>query len=272
MNFKPVTKKYNHSGDTLVEDIPGYMMRPISDWILNLLDESGIFLRPDYNSEASVDKSLTNKLNVLFREHFPNTYKEFINFVFADADRIINFLAFCLQNLAYQNRAEELEQILADGGSAWAVMSTDKSGTNYQKGIYNLVSRVPEVVQTAASSALQGEELLREAWIACYSRNPDYEKTVSKCTDVLEGLFRNKYFPKDPKPALNRFVKDFDASPLQLIYKGSSIVDPKNLLTGLAKNFISIRGQHTKGTGRAPTKDEAEFVLHYSIFVWNIQR
>jgi len=272
MKFKPLTQKYKHSSELLVEYIPNYMVRPVSAWILNILHESSLFHSADFGSSASVDTSLTNRLNVLFREHFPNEWKDFINFVFADNDRAVNFISFCLQNFAFQDRAQELEQILADGGSAWAVMSTDPNGESYQRGTYELVSRVPSVVQAASESAIQEEVLLRDAWIACYSRSPDYEKTVSKCVDALEGLFRDRYFPKDLRPAITRFIKDFETSPAKLVYKGNNLVNPKNLLTNIAKDFSSIRGQHTKGTGRIPTKDEAEFVLHYSIFVWNAHR
>ncbi len=142
----------------------------------------------------------------------------------------------------------------------------------FDKGNADLVERVPTIIREASESAINGEVQLREAWASCYSVNPDYEKTVSKCCDVLEKIWRDKYFPKDPTPNIAKFVASFKTDASKLSYKGSSIADPKNLLTNLAEKFSSIRGQHTAGTGRAPTKEEAEFVLHYSIFVWNSER
>ena len=113
---------------------------------------------------------------------------------------------------------------------------------------------------------------MREAWLACYSRNPDYEKTVSKATDALETLYKTKYFPTDTKPNLAKFLNDFAQNPGQLRFKGDSLVIPKNQLAELSRAFVPIRGHHTSGTGRSPTKEEAEFVLHYAIFIWNISR
>jgi hypothetical protein len=113
--------------------------------------------------------------------------------------------------------------------------------------------------------------MLRDAWSACYARNPDYDKVVSKCCDILEGLWK-KYFPDDPKPQVKKFVHALRQNPTLLTYPGSSVVQPSSLLTDIAERFSDIRGQHTKGTGKSALKEDAEFVLHYTIFVWNLER
>jgi len=44
------------------------------------------------------------------------------------------------------------------------------------------------------------------------------------------------------------------------------------MLTSLLKEASNNRGQHTKGKGRIPTKNEAEFVLNTTILVWNLHQ
>lgn len=270
MRFKPVTKKYNYSSETLIENIPVYMHGPIASWVLKILQEVSLFHGSTWDSDAMVDPTLINRLNVLFRESFPARWDSFLNFLFSEKDRTINFLAFCLQNFAYDSNATALEEILADGGSAWKSISTFSE--SFDRGTFELVRRVPEIVQEQSKKAISEEKLLREAWVSCYSHNPKYEETVSKCVDALEGLFRDRYFPKDSKPVLSKFIKDLAADAAKLSYNGDSLVNPKNLLTDLAKDFATVRGQHTKGSGRLATKEEAEFVLHYTIFLWNIHQ
>lgn len=113
---------------------------------------------------------------------------------------------------------------------------------------------------------------MQEAWIKYYQHNPDYEKSVSICCDVLENLLGQTYWPQDEKPQLGKFVNQFKDTPSILSYAGNTIVNPKNLLTDLLLEFPNIRGQHTEGKGRKPTPEEAKFVLHITITVWNLQK
>jgi hypothetical protein len=268
IKFKPITEKY-HFDDSLVHDYPSYLRDSLTIWIKSVLMFNSVW-HQDYGSEW-VDPTFVNELNLLFRETFPNNTDSFIYFIFQDTDRTTNILGLCLQNYATKQYALDLEKILSVGGSAFSVM-IEPISNNYQTGIANLVQRVPMVVLDASEEALNSESLLKEAWIACYSKNPNYEKTVTRSVDVLEGLLRDKYFPKDLKPVLTRFVKDLSSNHVLLSYKGDTLINPKSAVTDLAKEFITVRGQHTKGTGRIPTKEEAEFILHYVIFVWNLHR
>lgn len=245
-------------------------MRPVASWIRGLLVPTKYFIEENFSGPERISADFANRLNILFREQFPTKWSELLIFLFCDKDRIINFIAFCLQNIATTQDANELEMILADGGSAWTVTNTFPEPHEYQYGDFDLTSRVPSVVESASQSALDENGLLKEAWVACYSKNPDYEKAVSKCVDFLEGMFKKHYFPKIVKPNLTLFVNDFEQNPSVLNFKGSSLLNPTSAMTILAKTFVSVRGQHTSGQGRIPTKEEAEFVLHYTIFCWNM--
>lgn len=270
MKFKPVTKRYKFDSATLTRDYPDYLRTPIGTWLRDVMAREGIWY--EY-SGFGLNSVFLNNLNITLRESFPSDLRNFLNFVFEESDRTTDIIGIFLQNYAYRIEAENLEKMLALGGSAYAVtFSTVETISPYDRGVSNLAERVPTIIVENSQVAISSELLLQEAWQTCYSRNPDYEKTVSRCVDVLEGLLRDRYFPKISKPVLTYFIKEISKNPNTISYKGDSLINPKSLLTDLAKSFIEVRGQHTKGTGRNPIKNEAEFILHYTIFLWNLHQ
>lgn len=273
MKFKPFSYKYDFKDEALIENYPNYLQKPITHWLRDLFQKNNL----GYNRYNHLNSSITNlnssfvdRTQTLLREVFNSDFGEFVDKLFSDTELTTNFLALMLQNYARGLDAVRLEMILSDGGSAYKVEKTDKEASESKEGVYDLVWRVPEAVTQQSEKALTNNQLLLEAWKQCYSRHPDYEKTVSKCCDFLEGYLGKTYFPEDPKPQLGKFINNFENNPKQLSYKGDSIVDPKSILTSLLKEASNIRGQHTEGQGREPTSDEAEFILHTTIYIWNL--
>jgi hypothetical protein len=88
---------------------------------------------------------------------------------------------------------EQLENILSIGGSAYAVMSTSPNVDWFEIGKADLVERVPTVILEASQAALDNESLIREAWHASYSKNPDYEKAVSRCWILLRDVVGSEF-------------------------------------------------------------------------------
>lgn len=272
MQFKPFGKRYSFSKEVLIRDFPGYMQEPIRNWFFSTLEYTDV-LELEYNGHSYYLKDyFKDNLQLHFREEFPKKWNSFVDFVLFDSDRTANFIALCLQNYAMASDALSLELVLLQGGSAFGVKKINPSADEYKRGVYDLIERVSPIVREQSESAIESNQLLNDAWIYCYSRNPDYEKVVTKACDFLESFLGKKYFPKDTKPQLKKFVHAFELTPGILDYKGNSIVNPKNRLTDLLEEASNIRGQHTGGQGRVPTKEEAEFVLHTTILIWNLHQ
>lgn len=276
MKFKPFGKKYSFDSGSLIKNFPRYFYDPIGNWLWKVLNSANV-VDVNYSAYAPrhrkyIKSPFLDELQVHFREEFSQYWSETLPYIFENPNRTANFLALCLQNFADQDDADGLEQILSKGGSAYEVMKIDKDASEYDKGVYDLMERVSPAVKKQAEVILEEDEIMREAWNFCYSRKPDYEKVVSRSCDFLENFLGGIYFPKDTKPQLKKFVHAFEKDPSKLSYKGSSIVEPKNKLTDLLKNASDIRGQHTKGKGRKPAKEEAEFVLHTTIYIWNLHQ
>lgn len=276
MKFKPFAEKYNFNSVALIKDFPSYFYDPIGNWLWKVLSSANVV---DVNQMAFasshrrfIKPTFIDELQILFREEFPQYWSEALPYIFENPDRTSSFLALCLQNFADADDADELEYILSKGGSGYEVVKTDKSASEYDKGVYDLTERVSPIVKKQAQAILKQDELIKDAWNYCYSRNPDYEKVVSESCDFLEGFLRDTYFPKDPKPQLKKFIHLLEEKPSILNYKGSTIVSPKSNITSLLEKASDIRGQHKKGRGRKPTKEEAEFVLHTTILIWNMHQ
>lgn len=269
MNFEPFGKKYVFPKDVLVRNFPEYMRSALASWLYSVM-RNEVIDEEFYDRYIEIKVGFQHLLQIELREMFPKDWREFLSYTFDDPDRTCNIIAICLQNFATKNDAASLEYILSGGGSAYEVISTNPEAADYQKGNFNLAERVPPVVKQQADKLLSSNDIMQEAWNACYSHNPDYERVVSRSCDFLEGYLGKIYFPKDKKPQLTKFIHDFEAKPENLSYKGCSVVKPKSMLTSLLKEASDIRGQHTSGKGRKPTQDEAEFVLQTTIFIWNL--
>lgn len=274
MKFQPFSSKYDFAKADLSEKYPSYLLRPISQWIHDLVEANDLgYAGGAFSSTiATLKPAFTNQLNAILRDDFPMGIKPFLEKIHQDPELTSNFLALMLQNYADGRDAIKLETILAEGGSAFAVRKVDKDASIYDRGVYNLVKRVPEVVSVAASSALSSSAIIASAWSACYSRNPDYEKTVNKCCDALEHLLRDAYEPKNVRPQLGLLLKNLQSKPEKLEFKGDTILENKADLLNLIRKATTVRGSHTAGTGRPPTQYEAEFILHATILIWQLHQ
>ncbi len=272
MKFKSVTGVHDFSGDALTKDFRSFMELPLFDWALALLRRVNVIDDPDgmYLRYYRLDPGFRNTLNLIFRRSFSDRWSELETVVLSDPNLTADFFGLCLQNYARQGEAENLESVLAASGSGWRVVKVDDSVGEYGEGGYDLQDRVPPVVALQAQEALAGNNVLLNAWGSCYSRSPDYTKTVIECQNVLEGLLRDKYEPKNTKPQLGKLIGNLKAAPTKISFKGDSVLTGKELLLSLIENVPAFRGMHTAGTGKAPTKQEAEYVLHTTIYIWNL--
>lgn len=269
MKFKPFTKKYDFTDKELISDFPTYFAQPLYNWFLEVADYANVLDGDGVYDRHYLKRQFRNNLQITFHETIPEEFEDFFKHIYADSDRMANYMALWLQNYTKQTQAIQLEYVLRQGSSAYQVSLVKKDANEYDTGVYDLVMRVPDEVKKSSTDALKNN-ILAEAWQLAYSRKPDDEKVVTKCCNFLEGYLGKKYFPKDPKPQLKKFVHAFQNKPASLRYLGDTIVSPKNTLTDLLVNVSDIRGQHTEGSGRTPTHEEAIFVLHATIFIWNV--
>ena len=271
MKFKPFSPSYDFSKAELTEEYPNHFHTPIAKWIYDIFNDNDLGWDNGFRGNITTIKPVVlGKLNVLFRKNFPDDLETFINYILSNSELTSNFLALMLQNYARGEDAERLEATLSNGGSAYKVVKIEKAAGLYDQGVYNLERRVPAIIVKQAQHILTLSDQLEDAWKAFYSLNPDYEKTVNKCCDALEHLLRDTYEPRNTTPQLGMLIKDLQAKPSKMNYKGDSLMIDKSDILTLISSATKIRGSHTAGTGRKPTPDESEFILHSTIFIFNM--
>ena len=270
MKFKPLSKKYQFD-DTLVMDFPRYFLQPIANWCSDLLYRNQQIEKDSlYNIEYLAD-DFRETLQVNLHEVYPQEWDDAIKYILADTDRTTVILQWCLNFYATQQDAANLEWILANGGSGYAVLKTNQQASEYTKGAYDLVERVPGATKQLAQQALNANEELLKAWRACYGRKPNYNEAVQACQNVLEQLLRDAYLPKDTKAQLGKLITDIRAGKT-LAYKGSSIIGQPNLLLDLVDKVPMYRGMHKAGTGKDAKKSDAEYILLSTVYIWSLHQ
>lgn len=272
MKFKPLSKKYQFN-DTLVMDFPSFMHQPIANWLEDLLTRKNLLVAPDmlYPGKRYITDAFREVLHVNLRESYPQAWGDFINHILTDTDRTLTILQWCLNYHANARDANNLEWLLSSSGSGYEVEKTDKEASEYKEGIYDLIERVSTATKEAAKHALSQNEQLLTAWRACYGRKPNYKEVVQESQNVLEELLRDRYLPKDKKAQLGKLIADIKAGKT-LSYKGSDVPTNPNTLLELVDQFPAYRGMHTAGTGKNPTKQQAEYILHTTIYLWNLHQ
>lgn len=266
MNFEPFDSEFEFNKEVLSEDFKDYQLISIKSWLRETLKST--------KKLSSNNVSLSNELfvlplNEIFRQTFSPNFELFWDSIVVNSKLFRNILSYVLQTSATEYQANKLERILGRTGSAYAVSTSKKSqkiaqGISVNKNVSKLLYRVSKVTSEQAAPILNTNALIQEAWDAFYGLKPNYEKVTTRCTDALAGILRDKFYPDDKKPQLGKLLGQLISSPEKFSIPGETIFDKEQFLR-LMDNFTSIRGDHQTGTGRKPTKDEAKFVLHYTI-------
>lgn len=279
--FEPFDGEYEIDKSILSEEVAPFLQKSIRLW-LNTLFANHSILRKNANGMIVLDgKSFLFPLQETFRKEYPDEPAYFVNLMFSNTKLFRNMLSYILQNHADINEARELEEMLMRSSSAYAVefiKGEELRGLKRADGSplfktvgCKLVYRVPPIVKVQAEEAFSSEALLAEAWEAYYGMQPDDEKVVTRATDALAGSLRDKYFPDEKRPVFGTLLQKIKQDPTAYPLPGSSIYEQQKFAETMDQ-FSKIRGNHQKGTGRKPTHEEAGFVLHFSIMLYQVLR
>lgn len=277
MTFTPFDEEYQFDQNVLNEDFPPYLMPGVKAWIFKTLKNNGMF--SGVIGRGQVLDNFLHSLNRVLRTDIPSNDIYFFNTIKSDVRLFRNVLSYMLQKVANTQEANQLERILKEGSSAYAVEfehGSEIAGfrTKESESIFNIVGsrlvyRVSPIVKKQAQPVLNESILLAQAWDAHYGINPDDEKVVTRCTDAIAGIIKDTYFPGEERSQLGTLVAKIRKQPTKYSFPADSIYETVKLLD-LMQDFSKIRGNHKTGTGRAPTHEEASFVLHFSIMLFHL--
>lgn len=128
-------------------------------------------------------------------------------------------------------RAQDLEQILRESGSAWTVGA--------RKGRTGLVRRVPQGVQDAADTIMGGGhragERLAQAWSAVFGVDPNPSNGYSLAIKAVEDAAIPVLMPKDQKATLGTIIGHMGS----VVYALPFDREPRGAASGLVLKQMS---------------------------------
>lgn len=277
MKFEPFDNEFIFDESLLTEEFPNYLMPGVKKWVFDTLSIHSLF--SGRIGLGQVLDDFIHPLNRSLRKNIPSNDTQFWANISSNVILFRNVLSFMLQNVADINDARELEKILIEGSSAYSVefikgnevrgIRTSKGETIFEHVSAKLTYRVAPIVKKQADETIRNERLLGQAWEFYYGLESDDEKTVVRSTDALSGLLRDQFFPDEKRPVLGTILNKISEDPSKYPFPANSIYETKDLIK-LMKQFSKIRGNHQKGTGRMPTHEEAGFVLHLTITIFQL--
>ncbi|MCA9350743.1 MAG: hypothetical protein KDJ52_26375 [Anaerolineae bacterium] len=272
-DFEPFDKTFRFDESILTENFPNYMLPSILSWIFNVMVAHKLY--DPYHSNMIDTAKLVNPINRMLRTTFRSKYADFIADIQFDLSTFRNVLSYLLQRVSDANEGKTLENILYETSSAYAVefkeVNVKNGAIGWKVTKMKLVYRVPPIVKKQALEVMRTDQLLTEAWDFHYGIDFDDEKTVTRCTDVLSGLLRDKYYPNEKKPQLGKLLKQLIENKDKIILPADTLYNKESLLKMMVK-FSEKRNNHQKGTGTKPSHEEAGFVLHFTIMLYQLFR
>ncbi len=274
-NFEPFDKEYEFDKSVLTEDFTNYLLPSVKNWIFNVLKKHD--MAQGVIGRGYFFDTFLLPLSRQLRSSLPPNETDFFDTIFSSNKVSRNVLSYILQKIADEEEGKRLEQILSEASSAYKVeikkvnVVTEDRAVKWKQTKMKLIYRVVPIVKKQVEEIMNANDLVAEAWESHYGMEPDDEKTVTRCTDALAGLLRDKYFPNETRTQLGTLLQKMRTNPEDYPLPADTLYDNDKFLE-IMKDFSKIRGNHQTGTGRAPTHEEAGFVLHYTIMLFQLLR
>jgi len=154
--------------------------------------------------------------------------------------------------------AQQLEEMLADGGSAWAVAPD----------LHGLVQRVSAVetsgVHIAMSSDDQAARHIAAAWNAAWRREPSPSEAYSAAVKALESILVPIVTPNDPTPTLGKTIAAMRDKPEKWVARFRG-VETVGALSDIVDEVWRAHDRHGGGQRSPNTLDEARDAVSLAV-------
>ncbi|MCX5014249.1 hypothetical protein OG765_25160 [Streptomyces sp. NBC_00555] len=165
-----------------------------------------------------------------------------------------------------QARAQSLDELLSDAGSAWCVR-LDRSG---------LVRRVDpnaaSAYEMAMTSAEKARDRLSKAWSAAYGLHPDPGAAYRHAVAAVEAVAIPLFVPADSQASLGRVRAHLDQGRAKYVLaisnKAGDASGIESIIEMVSTLWHGQRDRHEGGTSSAPiTQEAAEAAVHLAVLL-----
>lgn len=248
--------------EVLVDGIPPWMAADLYSWITSTTKRLA-----GNQLSSTVVKAFDRRM----RSAFP-LYSEFVGVAGVlerrdDVDLTMAYVDYlvarCGTTPAFEKDIQELETLLAESGSAYAVGP---------RGPYRgIVERVPEGVTRSVNMAIDSTgsagQLLAEAWYAAFGRSPDPEESYEKAIKSVEEAGVPVVTPNDSKATLGKMIRVMqDQGDWALEPVDAKDARDFGLLVAMCKTLWEGQpSRHGANGYRKPTQGEAEAAVFLAV-------
>jgi hypothetical protein len=156
-----------------------------------------------------------------------------------------------------ESQANELDNILKRGGSAWEVTRTESGFRLTRRDLAAAKDAIAEVREVADRPA----EFLTDAWTKIATRDPDPSGAYDKAIKAVEAAAQPVVSPANDKATLGTIIRDMKAKPQKWTFalgNMQTIIDmAETLWTNHFRHGTQARSDHTL--------EEADAAVHMAI-------
>jgi hypothetical protein len=277
--FRPLSQRdAAPSQDVLFDGVPDHLRHPLTTWITNYLRDRAADLveRVALRLRIPFTGSQASRLIEAVRERGPQQLLDLVDMAI-HLDRHLRWdldvagpednsmeasLADWIPEMKWPKGSrgaavEQLDQILADAGSAYEVNWRERC----------LIRRVDVTVAAAAERAMTGApgQHLRAAWAATYGRHPDPAKAYDEAIRAVEAVAIPIVLPNGTQETLGKVLKHLRDAPgkWELAIEGTNAGDTAPLVAMIDLLWHGHIARHAGGpTFRPQRQDEAQMATH----------
>ena len=242
------------------EGVPPHLDGPLRYWLEQLISERRV-------PNDSIASRLTSMLRLPYRRdiNYPTlTTMHVLDDIARQEDGLLNAADAALHlAIVSKHWITELAQILTAAGSVWTV----------DLGQRSLVRRVSEAASTAFRSATAPDDVaaeeLREAWSACYGRNPNASDAWDHAIKAVEAVAIPAVVPKQDKAQIGHVIGQLDRQGDGWKMLLSTTQGPTNIevLVGMLRLLWPNPDRHTGQDRRMPEIPEAQAVVQLAVTI-----
>lgn len=255
----PVREGWAEQPDALYEGFPPWLLRSVTDWVssqLVFVDEFGSHVRMRRLTE--IERRCRMELS---GAEFA-AFNMLLDKASDDTRGFLCALDLLVHRYADEDEAEELEEMLEQGGSGWAVVVRDNEA--------RLERRVDEGVRATIEKAMEGEGAaanhIRNAWRALYGVSPIPGHAYWEAVKAVEAAAKPIVLPDDPGATLGKMEKAIREAPHKWHHALSlKTLDPVMVLQQMMQALWQGQPRHgDPDPSRAPdvSSEEAEAAVH----------
>lgn len=254
------------------EGVPSWLVDSLMAWL------TPHFVYPSNRGVTSYQTEALRQLERRIRREIPGDsgYRKWTSLAIAlpqDEELFLDVLDFQLHRMDEEyyigdedESAERLEELLAQGGSAWTVVA--------RGGVYGLERRVPAAMMAAASNATAPSDNaathLQAAWTKVYGREPDPSGAYRESVKAVEASAKAVLLPNDDWATLGKMISRVEQAPAKFaVSLTPSDFTATDGVVGMMKLlWKGQRDRHGTDDPAAPlqiSQDEAEAALWLAI-------